>query len=169
LGDIVVQRSRSDGTGLRVALAQEASRGANCAVLARRLRWALMTTSESRALSAERYINLETFKKDGTGVKTPVWCVPLDGKIVVYTNGASYKVKRVGRNPKVRVAPCDMRGNVRGAWVDGECHIISGDPARIDRAHRAFIDKYGWQVRLLDVFAAIARRTDGRAYLEITV
>ena len=127
-----------------------------------------MATTGNPALGDERYINLETFKKDGNGVKTPVWCVPLDGKIVVYTNGTSYKVKRLQRNPRVRVAPCDVRGNVRGAWVDGECHIID-DAARVERAHRAFIDKYGWQVRLLDLGAWIARRTEGRAYLEISV
>lgn len=128
----------------------------------------LMTTSGPTALADERYINLETFKKDGAGVKTPVWCVPLDGKTAVYTRGTSYKVKRLQRNPRVRVAPCDARGNVRGAWVDGECHIIT-DAARIERAHRAFVDKYGWQVRLLDLAAWIGRRTKGRVYLEITV
>jgi len=127
-----------------------------------------MATTGNPALGDERYINLETFKKDGNGVKTPVWCVPLDGKIVVYTNGTSYKVKRLQRNPRVRVAPCDVRGNVRGAWVDGECHIID-DAARVERAHRAFIDKYGWQVRMLDLAAWIAGRTKGRAYLEISV
>ena len=127
-----------------------------------------MATTGNPALGDERYINLETFKKDGNGVKTPVWCVPLDGKIVVYTNGTSYQVKRLQRNPRVRVAPCDVRGNVRGAWVDGECHIID-DAARVERAHRAFIDKYGWQVRMLDLAAWIAGRTKGRAYLEISV
>ena len=127
-----------------------------------------MATTGNPALGDERYINLETFKKDGNGVKTPVWCVPLDGKIVVYTNGTSYKVKRLQRNPRVRVAACDVRGNVRGAWVDGECHIID-DAARVERAHRAFIDKYGWQVRMLDLAAWIAGRTKGRAYLEISV
>ena len=127
-----------------------------------------MATTGNPALGDERYINLETFKKDGNGVKTPVWCVPLDGKIVVYTNGTSYQVKRLQRNPRVRVAACDVRGNVRGAWVDGECHIID-DAARVERAHRAFIDKYGWQVRMLDLAAWIAGRTKGRAYLEISV
>jgi PPOX class probable F420-dependent enzyme len=124
-----------------------------------------MTTGGPTALADERYINLETFKKDGAGVKTPVWCVPLDGKIVVYTDGQSYKVKRLQRNPRVRVAPCDARG----AWVDGEGRIITDDPARIERAHRAFIDKYGWQVRLLDLAVWVRRRMKGRVYLEITV
>ena len=65
-------------------------------------------------LGDARYINLESFKKDGNGVKTPVWCAPLDGHIVVFTEGEAYKVKRVRRNPKVRVAECDVRGKVLG-------------------------------------------------------
>ena len=30
------------------------------------------------SLGYERYINLETFKRDGQGVKTPVWCAACD-------------------------------------------------------------------------------------------
>jgi hypothetical protein len=127
-----------------------------------------MTTTDSRALADEPYISIESFKKDGGGVKTPVWCAPLDGKIVVVTDGTSYKVKRVRRNPKVRVAPCDARGNVRGAWATGECVIIE-DQARAERAHQALRDKYGWQVKLLDLGAKLSGRIKRRAYLEITV
>src|SRR5262245_32474674 len=95
-----------------------------------------MTTSSTPALAGERYINLESFKVDGAGVRTPVWCAGLDDKIIVVTDGTSYKVKRIRRNPKVRIAPCDARGNVRGPWVDAECGFIE-DPDRKARAHDA--------------------------------
>ena len=49
-------------------------------------------------LDKERFISLETFKKNGDGVKTPVWSAPLDGKLVVFTAGGSYKVKRLRNN-----------------------------------------------------------------------
>jgi uncharacterized protein len=127
-----------------------------------------MATSGNPALADERYLNLETFKKDGNGVKTPVWVAGLDGKIVVLTDGTSYKVKRVQKNPKARVAPCDVRGNVRGPWVDAECRIID-DPDRAQRAHRALKAKYGWQMWLLDVGATIGGRVKRRAFLEISV
>jgi len=127
-----------------------------------------MATPDSPALAKETYINLESFKKDGGGVKTPVWCAGLDGKIVVLTDGTSYKVKRIRRNPKVRVAPCDMRGEVRGPWVEGECQVIE-DPAHAERAHRALRDKYGWLFRLTDAASRLAGRIGRRAYLEITV
>jgi PPOX class probable F420-dependent enzyme len=120
-------------------------------------------------LDSERYISLETFRKDGTGVRTPVWVAPLDGKLVVFTNGESFKVKRLRNNPKARVAGCDMRGQViKTAWHDGQARIVE-DPAWIERAHRALIDKYGWQVRMLDFFARLGGRIRQRAYLEITI
>ena len=70
-----------------------------------------------------RYISLETFKRDGGGVKTPVWCAPLDGQIVVFTEAEAFKVKRLRRNPKIRMARCDVRGKVRGTWSSGTGRI----------------------------------------------
>ena len=124
--------------------------------------------STNPALADEQYISLETFKKDGTGVKTPVWCAGLDGKIVVLTVAASYKVKRVRRDPRARVAACDVRGNVRGPWASAECHVID-DPAHAERAHQALRAKYGWIMRLTDLSATLFGRVKGRAYLEIAV
>jgi len=122
----------------------------------------------SRDLANERYVNLETFKKDGSGVKTPVWAAGLDGKLVVVTDGTSFKVKRIRNNPKIRLAPCDARGNVRGAWADGEARILE-DPAQVARAHEALKKKYGWQVWILDVGSKIAGRYQRRAFLELSV
>jgi uncharacterized protein len=119
-------------------------------------------------LDAERYINLETFKKDGAGVKTPVWAAPLDGKLVVFTDGTSYKVKRLRRNPAIRAAPCDVRGNVKGAWLDGTGRILEADADKA-RAMVALRRKYGWQIRVLDVFSWLGRRIGRRAYLELTI
>jgi PPOX class probable F420-dependent enzyme len=119
-------------------------------------------------LANERYINLETFKKDGNGVKTPVWAAELDGKLVVVTDGTSFKVRRIRNNPKIRVAPCDARGNVRGAWIDGEARILE-DPAHAARAQQALQKKYGWQVWILDVVSRIAGRYQRRAFLELSV
>jgi PPOX class probable F420-dependent enzyme len=126
-----------------------------------------MTDPTTPPLAHERYINLETFKKDGTGVKTPVWVAALDGKLVIVTGGDSFKVKRIRNNEKVRAAPCDARGKLRGAWVEGTAKIVD-DPAFVVRAHAALRKKYGIQFMLLDLGAAISGRIKGRAYLEVT-
>jgi uncharacterized protein len=122
----------------------------------------------STLLDQERYVNLETFKKDGTGVKTPVWAAALDGKLVIFTDGTSYKVKRLRRNSKCRAAACDARGKVKGPWHDGTC-VVLDDAARAERAHAALREKYGWQFKLLDFFSSISGRKKRRAYLEVSL
>jgi hypothetical protein len=72
-----------------------------------------------------KYINLETFRKNGAGVRTPVWFAQEGSTLYVYSAPDAGKVKRIRNNPKVRVAPCDVRGNLRGAWVDGQARICN--------------------------------------------
>jgi hypothetical protein len=115
----------------------------------------------------EPYISLETFKKDGNGVKTPVWSAPLDGKLVVMSAGDAFKVKRLRRDPHARVAACDMRGKVRGDWREATGRILDA-PADVERAHAALRKKYGWQMAMGDFFARIAGRISKRAWLEIS-
>jgi PPOX class probable F420-dependent enzyme len=126
-----------------------------------------MADNPGTPLDAEQYINLETFRKDGTGVKTPVWAAALDGKLVVMTDGTSYKVKRIRANPRLRAAGCDARGNVHGPWYEGTASIL--DEAGALRADAALARKYGLSYRALGLFSAIAGRKKRRAYLEIAV
>ncbi len=119
-------------------------------------------------LADERYINLETFKRDGNGVKTPVWAAALDTKLVVMTAGDAFKVKRLRRDARARVAACDFRGNARGPWLEATGRILERQED-VKRAHAALRDKYGWQMAMGDFFARIAGRIKKRAYLEITV
>ncbi|HEY6461465.1 MAG TPA: PPOX class F420-dependent oxidoreductase [Polyangiaceae bacterium] len=126
-----------------------------------------MATSDA-PLGDERYVSLETFRKDGTGVKTPVWAAPLDGKLVVFTAGDSFKVKRLRNDARVRVAACDVRGNVRGGWHAGTGRIVE-DAARVEEVLGALRRKYGFQMRVTDFFAKLAGRYRKRAYLELTL
>jgi uncharacterized protein len=77
----------------------------------------------------QKYLSLETFRKSGEGVRTPVWfAAEKDGAAVlyIYTIGETGKVKRIRNNPRVRIAPCDMRGNVTGEFVEARAEILSG-------------------------------------------
>ncbi len=127
-----------------------------------------MANRGATPLDGERYISLETFKRDGGGVKTPVWVAPLDGRLGIFTAGDSYKVKRLRRNPKARAAPCDMRGRVRGPWYEGTCRIVE-DAETQASIHAALRQKYGWQMALGDFFAAVSGRKRKRAFLEVTL
>ena len=60
--------------------------------------------------SNEKYINLETYRKNGQAVQTPVWFV-IDGRtLYIRTDMSSGKVKRAKNNPHVRLTPCKIRG-----------------------------------------------------------
>ena len=75
----------------------------------------------------QKYISLETFKKDGQGVRTPVWFVLQKDAFYVYTEADSWKVKRIRNNPRVRVAVCTIRGDVKGPWLDATASLVEGD------------------------------------------
>ncbi len=53
----------------------------------------------------QSYLNLETFRKDGSGVKTPVWFIQDGDTLFVRTIDNSGKVKRVHQNGSVNIAP----------------------------------------------------------------
>jgi len=114
--------------------------------------------------AGQKYLNLETFKKDGTGVKTPVWfaAVPSasldsnEAKLYVYTIGVSGKVKRIRNNSLVRIAPCDMRGKVHGEWVEAHAEIVTGEEDA--RGTQLLKKKYFPWKQLLDFFAKFRNR-----------
>ena len=77
--------------------------------------------------AGQKYISLETFKKNGQGVKTPVWFVLHKSVFYVYTEADSWKVKRIRNSPRVRVAVCNMRGDIKGPWLDATASLVDGD------------------------------------------
>jgi PPOX class probable F420-dependent enzyme len=119
-------------------------------------------------LGRERYLSLATFRRDGTEVRTPIWCAPVAGKLYVVTSGESGKVKRLRRSPRARVAPCNVRGTVRGPWQDATARLV-GERPLIERAHAALRAKYGWQMRLLDAVSRASGRIRRRAWIEVAV
>ncbi len=116
------------------------------------------------AFERQKYLSLETFRKSGEGVRTPVWFAAeeaggVDGgatALYIYTIGNTGKVKRIRNNPRVRIAPCDIRGNVAGKWMEARAEILQGDAA----AHgmQLLNRKYFPWKQLLGVGAFFSRR-----------
>jgi hypothetical protein len=73
-----------------------------------------------------------------------------------YTVGDTGKVKRIRNNPGVRIAPCDIRGNVKGAWVEARVEILSGGEA--ERGMKLLDRKYLPWKQFLGLFAMFSRR-----------
>ncbi len=120
-------------------------------------------------LARERYVSLETFKRSGDGVKTPIWFAsdPQDPRrLWMYSNGRSWKVKRIRNGPRARVAACNARGGVSGPWLDASARIESDEHA-IARGFDLLVQKYGWQARLLLIGARIGNTWKDRAILQV--
>ena len=98
------------------------------------------------AISDLKYINLETFRKNGNGVKTPVWFVTENDKIYVITRESTGKVKRLANNPKVNFAPCSFKGSIEGDWLSGKTTLITGEEA--EKAVKLRKKKYGFKALL---------------------
>ena len=71
-----------------------------------------------------RYLSVTSYKRDSPDVATPVWFVQRDGRILVATDAASGKVKRVRRDPRVQVAVCTASGRLRGEQVRAAAEIL---------------------------------------------
>jgi PPOX class probable F420-dependent enzyme len=88
----------------------------------------------------QKYLSLATFRHSGVAVRTPVWFAEAEGKLYLFTNPKSGKAKRIRNNPRVRIAPCTMRGKITGPEFDATARILSSP--RSNDARRVMKRKY---------------------------
>ena len=100
----------------------------------------------------QKYINLETYKKDGTPVRTPVWFVIDNDLINVITRDSTGKVKRLRNNHDVRIVSCSFKGEPKNEWIKAKAENITGDEA--DKAIKMRKKKYGMSARLIGLFTS---------------
>ncbi len=86
------------------------------------------------ALARSRTVLLETRKRDGTWVATPVSLVVDGGRAFFRTYDAAGKARRLRNFPEVRVAPSTWRGRPTGPRVSGTARLLGGDDAARARA-----------------------------------
>jgi len=95
-----------------------------------------------KELENEKYINLETYRKNGKTVHTPVWFVIYDDLIQVITREKTGKVKRLKNNPKVKFAKCGFKGELKGDWHSGVSIFFDDD--QVQRILKLRKKKYGF-------------------------
>jgi PPOX class probable F420-dependent enzyme len=76
-------------------------------------------------LGRQKWILLETRKRDGSWVGTPVSIVERDGRLFFRAYDASGKAKRLRNFPQVRVTPSNYRGRPRGDTVPGTARLLT--------------------------------------------
>jgi len=121
-----------------------------------------MTTFDR--FSNQQYLNLETFRKNGVSVKTPVWFVQEGEMLFVRTVANSGKVKRIRNRPQVNIAPCKGNGDLLGEWMAAQARELT-DAASERKVNRLLNQKYGLVKKMFDLFSRLQGKNG--AILEI--
>ncbi|PWH13867.1 MAG: PPOX class F420-dependent oxidoreductase [Anaerolineae bacterium] len=106
---------------------------------------------------SHQYLNLETFRKNGTGVRTPVWFAQEEDSLYVWTQADSGKAKRVRNNPQVNIAPCKADGTLLGEWLPARASRDDSDQA-LRYVRRLMSRKYGLAFQIFRLIGLLGRR-----------
>jgi uncharacterized protein len=119
-----------------------------------------MADAQFASLQGQKYVNVETFRKNGQGVRTPVWFAgepqqePPEN-LYVYSTEDSGKAKRIRNNPRLRVAPSDVRGKLLGDWIEARAEIVTAEEA--EHGMKLLNEKYFPWKQMLDFFSFFSR------------
>ena len=116
-----------------------------------------MTALES--FHQQQYLNLETFRRSGVGVKTPVWFVQEGESLFVRTVANSGKVKRLRNNTHVNIAPCKADGALLSEWVPALARELK-DEQTARKVDHLLDKKYGLVKKMFGLVSMLQGRTD---------
>ncbi|AKK27738.1 PPOX class F420-dependent oxidoreductase [Mycobacterium sp. EPa45] len=109
-----------------------------------------------------KYISLTTFTKDGRPKPTAVWVVPDGDAALVISEKNAWKVKRIRNTPRVTVAICDVRGNVKSEAVEAVAAVLP--ESQTERVYQAIGKRYGIVGHVFNFFSKLrggVKRTIG--------
>lgn len=115
-------------------------------------------------LHGQQYLNLETFRRSGESMKTPVWFVEHGDTLYVRTIANSGKVKRIRNNGQVNIAPCKVDGALLGEWISAHAYEVT-DKDTFSKVDRLLDKKYGLMKKMFALSSAI----QGRKYTVLEI
>ncbi len=113
------------------------------------------------ALFPGRYLSVTSFKRDGTGVATPVWFVANDRRLFALADLHSAKVRRIRRNPRVLVASCRVDGKQHSEPVSARAEVLTAD-AELERVQKLLLTRYKISYRVVTLLYRLGRRLRGQ-------
>ena len=121
-----------------------------------------MAANTFSEVTKAKYVLLTTFTKDGRPKPTPIWIAPDGDRALVITEKNAWKVKRIRNTPRVTLAVCDMRGNVKGEAIEAVASVM--DDSQTESVYQAINRRYGIVGRIFNFFSQLrggANRTVG--------
>jgi PPOX class probable F420-dependent enzyme len=82
------------------------------------------TEKDFAGFRGSRQCLVVTFKRSGDPVPTPVNFGISAGRLYFRSEPRSAKVRRISRDPRVRVVPCNLRGRPIGGMVEGTARVL---------------------------------------------
>ena len=93
------------------------------------------------AILQAQYVALTTYRLDGRAVVTPVWAAEREGRLLIFSNPAAGKMKRLRNSSRASVAPCTWNGTLTGTPLPATARILATD--ELGGMWGALIKKYG--------------------------
>ena len=107
---------------------------------------------------------LTTYRKTGVPVTTPIWFAQVGDHVYCLTEPTAGKLKRLRNNPKVDVAPSNVRGKPQGPSAPALARELMVEAER-QAADAALSKKYGIQKSLFELLWKVQRISP--AFIEI--
>ena len=117
------------------------------------------TSADPRAaILTAQYVALTTYRLDGRAVVTPVWAAEREGRLLIFSNPAAGKMKRLRNSSRASVAPCTWNGTLTGTPLPATARILTTD--ELGGMWGALVKKYGlpaFAFRLYDRLRSLLR------------
>jgi uncharacterized protein len=118
-------------------------------------------------LAKSQYILLTTFTKDGRPKPTPIWTAVDGDRLLVITEGDSWKVKRIRNTPRVTMATCTLRGRRTSEAVEGTAALL--DKSETGAVYDAIGRRYGIVGKVFNFFSKLRGGMENNIGLELRV
>lgn len=118
-----------------------------------------MAANTFSEVTKAKYVLLTTFTKDGRPKPTPIWIAADGDRALVITEKNAWKVKRIRNTPRVTLAVCDMRGNVKGEAIEAVASVM--DDSQTESVYQAINRRYGIVGQIFNFFSKL-RGGNGR-------
>lgn len=105
----------------------------------------------------EEFLSLETYRKNGETIKSPMWFAQDNDALYLWTMADTSKVKRIRNNPHVNIAPCKRMGEVTGEWMTAHA-TINDSPIMVAQVEAMLLKKIGLFFRIFRFIDAIRDR-----------
>ena len=119
-----------------------------------------------QSFDKQQYLSLETFRKNGNGVKTPVWFAQEGEQLFIWTESTSGKAKRIRNTATVKVAPSKGDGTPVGEWLAASA-VVDESEAALQHVKGLMSKKYGFAFGFFELLGKLRRAKHTSIQVEV--